>query len=214
MWGCSLWQQGRRNQWDVFPTHVGVFRRPDRGCGSARRLPHACGGVPTVSIGQLRVEGLPHACGGVPAHAGLSLLLPVSSPRMWGCSSNTHSDQTSDSVFPTHVGGFPNHPSPGKTSLRLPHACGGVPPAQKDAKIVIGSSPRMWGCSWGSKGSSSLLRVFPTHVGMFLSGIRHELRAVCLPHACGGVPAGQTITATRPSSSPRMWGCSCRCTPT
>ena len=89
----------------------------------------------------------------------------------------------------------------------LPHACGGVSSFNNQTKWGTLSSPRMWGCFLRRNPDPKLKRVFPTHVGVFLTQ-----RLCCgvhlgLPHACGGVSIGKIILRENRESSPRMWGC-------
>ena len=51
------------------------------------------------------------------------------------------------------------------------------------------------------------LTVFPTPVGVFLSGLRAESRHLGLPHARGGVSFAREGMTDRFESSPRPWGC-------
>ena len=69
----------------------------------------------------------------------------------------------------------------------LPHARGGVSPAQEYAYDRIKSSPRTWGCFHGNLRRVVLRIVFPTHVGVFLKSDTVWKGLVGLPHARGGV---------------------------
>ena len=112
--------------------------------------------------------------------------------------------------------------------LSFPHACGGVPTRADTRKNVLRFSPRMWGCTGDRRSFVPSARVFPTHVGVYLSVVycvdildtvfpTHvgvylttytELRIeTSLPHACGGVPCSNIKAAYALAFSPRMWGC-------
>ena len=65
----------------------------------------------------------------------------------------------------------------------------------------------MWGCFLGASSPPRFLRVFPTHVGVFLVRIQRIHISSCLPHACGGVSSLKTLIDSDKPSSPRMWGC-------
>ena len=127
MWGCSYLGYAMNFGPYVFPTHVGVFLRLVSGLENMCRLPHACGGVPTVLGITQNTQGvfpthvgvflqkmwgdqvgpcLPHACGGVPNPGVFYAYLVPSSPRMWGCSWGDPDCHRNDHVFPTHVGVF------------------------------------------------------------------------------------------------------------
>ena len=90
----------------VFPTHVGVFLSVRHGRSSRHGLPHACGGVSTISS-----ETMPRM---------------VSSPRMWGCFYYRRDLLVLRRVFPTHVGVFLRGRGSTSPTVSLPHACGGV----------------------------------------------------------------------------------------
>ncbi len=70
--------------------------------------------------------GLPHARGGV-SDSTLTLVQQYeSSPRPWGCFPNTAKLSGFKFVFPTPVGVFPAFKSSRLSTVRLPHARGGV----------------------------------------------------------------------------------------
>ena len=69
------------------------------------------------------------------------------------------------------------------------------------------SSPRMWGCFCLCYRSPGEHRVFPTHVGVFLTLLSGSTILRCLPHACGGVSESKKFFPLLYVSSPRMWGC-------
>ena len=69
------------------------------------------------------------------------------------------------------------------------------------------SSPRTWGCFPHDLAPPQNPRVFPTHVGVFLSGYAIRSASTSLPHARGGVSTlASRVNSTR-RSSPRTWGC-------
>ena len=49
------------------------------------------------------------------------------------------------------------------------------------------SSPRAWGCFWGSRSRGSQKSVFPTCVGVFLAALVLDVLYSSLPHVRGGV---------------------------
>ena len=132
----------------------------------------------------------------------------VSSPRTWGCFPFFASPRYIPSVFPTHVGVFP------EWFKFLAHA--------------FASSPRTWGCfqprrdgrerreglphARGGVSASAITGltsrvVFPTHVGVFPECGFTTASRTSLPHARGGV-SRIAIKVVKPSwSSPRTWGC-------
>ena len=76
-------------------------------------------------------RSLPHARGGVSSCWGCRYKLRVSSPCTWGCFYVNWSGSSQLIVFPMHVGVFPICILKGYVKYRLPHARGGVSPAQK-----------------------------------------------------------------------------------
>ena len=165
------------------------------------------GVFPTVQFLPLSARGLPHACGGVSMDATVSEELERSSPRMWGCFLRVLSDVYSQEVFPTHVGVFPLFAIPVMTTMRLPHACGGVSGIVVETHTHTGSSPRMWGCFLAWTLLHAAFMVFPTHVGVFPLLQRGLHTSKSLPHACGGVSRLLEKVRRFLWSSPRMWGC-------
>ena len=69
------------------------------------------------------------------------------------------------------------------------------------------SSPRTWGCFHVKHEGPLLVRVFPTHVGVFLGRHTNRMNGESLPHARGGVSASKRGPGDTPGSSPRTWGC-------
>ena len=65
----------------------------------------------------------------------------------------------------------------------------------------------MWGCFSDLYSIYSSIKVFPTHVGVFLVPGSAPTLGQSLPHACGGVSDGAISTHAVRQSSPRMWGC-------
>ena len=55
--------------------------------------------------------------------------------------------------------------------------------------------------------SSWLFKVFPTHVGVFLSDFQYQPPTGRLPHARGGVSPTTSSSLLFIMSSPRTWGC-------
>ena len=152
-WGCfcTRWKSYRPRK--VFPTPVGVFP-PSKPCArSASRLPHARGGV-SHSVARER--------GRYP-----------SSPRPWGCFSRSRESRASAQVFPTPVGVFLTNSHVFKPGDRLPHARGGVSHRLHHRLRRTRSSPRPWGCFLSGGGQADAEQVFPTPVGVFLSGFIH-----------------------------------------
>ncbi len=126
-------------------------------------------------------------------------------------------NQLKENVFPTHVGVFPCPNSPEHQTVRLPHARGGVSPADFRPQLVERSSPRTWGCFSMQSQCHPIAAVFPTHVGVFPISSAENMEIRCLPHARGGVSIAEAYAELIGGSSPRTWGCfsphSCRLEP-
>ena len=146
-WGCFRAITALAGGVAVFPTPVGVF------------LAHAAQAAPQWS--------LPHARGGVSFLQEVTLTVPLSSPRPWGCFYPKRCLPCLAPVFPTPVGVFPD---PACTILPhncLPHARGGVSISPRSQRRDDQSSPRPWGCFSNSAWEPRRTKVFPTPVGVF-----------------------------------------------
>ena len=180
----------RRGRLHVFPTHVGVFLWPSCALSMKPRLPHARGGVSIT----------------VPAWCKVT----VSSPRTWGCFPSPIPTCRLPYVFPTHVGVFLVDAERKESVRRLPHARGGVSAMETAASTRMASSPRTWGCFQHFLLLTLRLKVFPTHVGVFLCISKKNNSKSCLPHARGGVSRYRCAGKLIAESSPRTWGCFCK----
>ena len=74
--------------------------------------------------------------------------------------------------------------------MGLPHARGGVSKELQAEYARNLSSPRPWGCFHVYCRIIIYNQVFPTPVGVFLTGLSIMLQKKCLPHARGGVSKG------------------------
>ena len=115
-------------------------------------------------------DSLPHARGGVSFGRKIIAKLLQSSPRTWGCFSYHLVSWARASVFPTHVGVFLEPSLQYRRIGGLPHARGGVSHHRTTLHSDKRSSPRTWGCFLGVVHATLAHPVFPTHVGVFLSG--------------------------------------------
>ncbi len=166
-WGCFHGCLSGACPAAVFPTPVGVFLRKLYFCFASKSLPHARGGVSVGLVGRSPDSG--------------------SSPRPWGCFLSDPAADPADPVFPTPVGVFLANKSSNILSIRLPHARGGVSGAALTTAGQKLSSPRPWGCFCYSYLEDVMEIVFPTPVGVFLTGLLFFLGLLSLPHARGGV---------------------------
>ena len=74
-------------------------------------------------------------------------------------------------------------------------------------KAYAKSSPRAWGCFSQGRYVDTCVPVFPTCVGVFLTGGNHECIHRGLPHVRGGVSLRVVTPEVSMGSSPRAWGC-------
>ena len=141
-------------------------------------------------------------------HPDQDILSPEFSPRMWGCTALDVARHNPFAVFPTYVGvyrqqsnlirvglwfsprmwGCTGYTARSKaTNASFPHVCGGVPSRPKPRP-----KPRP---------------VFPTYVGVYLTGSKVRNATLSFPHVCGGVPINGIKVYPLFKFSPRMWGC-------
>ena len=71
----------------------------------------------------------------------------------------------------------------------------------------VESSPRAWGCFLSAGVTPAACPVFPTCVGVFLSGKPASISVTGLSHVRGGVSTVKEYVGAAASSSPRAWGC-------
>ena len=135
------------------------------------------------------VISLPHARGGVSQYPEGNFWNPSSSPRTWGCFHLAFGNAVTREVFPTHVGVFPQIRQVLAKARGLPHARGGVSLNETLGLAQEVSSPRTWGCFLKGYQGWLSARVFPTHVGVFLTMDTWISLLESLPHARGGVSA-------------------------
>ena len=112
--------------------------------------------------------GFPHARGGVSNKRILSHIGQAFSPRPWGCFQHHDANISIGDVFPTPVGVFPKTDLTVVERASFPHARGGVSTHSGRAWSNRRFSPRPWGCFSGLARSTSVIKVFPTPVGVFL----------------------------------------------
>ena len=135
-----------------------VFSPLTWGCSGRILLSHRRRGVFPTHVGMFRRGGCPTSVGKCFPHSRGDV--PI----------NQFMLSIGIYVFPTHVGMF-RRPTP---ALDLPggfpHSRGDVPRSTSRAARSSWFSPLTWGCSYGLILSEIPAFVFPTHVGMFLSG--------------------------------------------
>ena len=130
-WGCFYRRLCAPIPRAVFPMHVGVFLYELTVYGLDIRLPHARGGVSKWGI--------------------VAEEWSTSSPCTWGCFPRPRILYRAASVFPMHVGVFPELSTAIFHQLCLPHARGGVSMFVRFLKTYYKSSPCTWGCFYDSQ---------------------------------------------------------------
>ena len=186
-WGCFYPAAPAPVRWAVFPTSVGVF--------------------PNLSPPGTPIPRLPHVRGGVSYAYAYGQIAMSSSPRPWGCFHSARPRLHHRFVFPTSVGVFLSRPLERRKDASLPHVRGGVSNSAWSAALSSRSSPRPWGCFLGFADFDNGTAVFPTSVGVFLSGAIVILQSASLPHVRGGVSYSPGAVLRPERSSPRPWGC-------
>ncbi len=216
-WGCTVIFTGLQHGNWVFPTPVGVYRKPLRLPEALPSFPHARGGVPigsrsaqagftfsprpwgcTVPAGYepQSARRFPHARGGVPVATMTMRGGNTFSPRPWGCTVQKAKNELDNFVFPTPVGVY-RRGRPGlRPAQRFPHARGGVPAGWPPAFAHPAFSPRPWGCTVLIFVFIQIPAVFPTPVGVYRGAIQRHKFTCRFPHARGGVPQWRREPAT------------------
>ena len=133
----------------VFPTRVGMVRRPRlTPCGTSC-FPHTRGDGPRLPAPL------------VPALAF--------SPHAWGWSGTAGRQNRAGIVFPTRVGMVRLKKTIDEGRRRFPHTRGDGPSANLSDVASVGFSPHAWGWSANSPRATRSSAVFPTRVGMVRS---------------------------------------------
>ena len=106
------------------PRMWGTLHAAGSGAGRVRFIPTHVGNSPCVVSGLCDVPVHPHACGELGLVRCNVIILPGSSPRMWGTHRVALLVRPFDRFIPTHVG---NSDRSGETHTHCPvhpHACG------------------------------------------------------------------------------------------
>ncbi len=148
----------------------------------------------------------PHACGEHNRPAKGSLMVPGSSPRMWGTLREVLLQRHHARFIPTHVGNTTSSRRPPIWRPVHPHACGEHPNPLELLPSSSGSSPRMWGTHRTRAVQLATQRFIPTHVGNTRDWPAAARHPAVHPHACGEHSTLIANAQATAGSSPRMWG--------
>jgi len=188
------------------PRMWGTLRKVSDECRSCRFIPTHVGNTYSPNIQSCKLPVHPHACG---EHTEVDMFCPFvpgSSPRMWGTHLVAHLGGIQGRFIPTHVGNTRAYTPVIRRAAVHPHACGEHSTLTKEDRVMIGSSPRMWGTQYRRRKTSSSSRFIPTHVGNTIQAFLITKLFPVHPHACGE----HSFVLFKPhsllGSSPRMWG--------
>ena len=121
----------------------------------------------------------------------------------------TRSRSTSQTWILSHTRGGVSWPRIiARIITQIPHARGGVSWDNDDTTGLGVSSPHLWGCFLAGGYGVRSGKVFPTVVGVFLSGKIRRSRRGAIPHSCGGVSQKMAVAVGKDVPSPHSWGIS------
>ena len=92
------------------------------------------------------------------------------------------------------------------SSVCFPHTRGGGPCPASIPVTVYQFSPHAWGWTGTREGYKLFPHVFPTRVGVDLTGHVQSSRIRCFPHTRGGGPAVRVVSMLTSMFSPHAWG--------
>ena len=170
----------------VFPTCVGMARKPRTAQGGPARVPHLRGDGPSVSRRTIAV--------------------PACSPPAWGWPGGEDAGSVGDEVFPTCVGMARQPPPLPRRPGRVPHLRGDGPTRLRIGPPIWSCSPPAWG--WPEQGGdgNGPARVFPTCVGMARQRCSRCLEREGVPHLRGDGPGAGELQFGIDGCSPPAWG--------
>ena len=170
----------------VFPTRVGMDRRP--------------------ILGQRRSGGFPHTRGDGPVFLGGFAEFEEFSPHAWGWTVDVGEVGDLLSVFPTRVGMDRPLLTASTVRFRFPHTRGDGPARNSTTSRLNLFSPHAWGWTAALADKAALQRVFPTRVGMDrLAPLARGARAG-FPHTRGDGPIKAAFNKNEVPFSPHAWG--------
>ncbi len=185
-WGWSEDETVAVTHVDVFPTDVGMVRRPGTPSSRSSRFPHGRGDGPAALTGN---SGSPRF-----------------SPRTWGWSATSPPIASTTPVFPTDVGMVRLARTSSVPCRSFPHGRGDGPDSGRASSRRPRFSPRTWGWSGVAGRGADHSLVFPTDVGMVREAEEMKGLYRSFPHGRGDGPAKGTCRRGSDQFSPRTWG--------
>ena len=173
---------------------------------SIRFIP-ACVGNSAVAwpaIGSRPVH--PRVCGELPPLPPVLPPIGGSSPRVWGTPNRFEVQAVFLRFIPACVGNSNSIHDPRSPKTVHPRVCGELYRNQKDPRVRVGSSPRVWGTHPESRNRFRYRRFIPACVGNSSCWPLIGLRAPVHPRVCGELVSINFSDPYFPGSSPRVWG--------
>ena len=150
-----------------------------------RFIPTGVGNSATAAFQDVTGTVHPHGCG------EQELIIPMltfdagSSPRVWGTAVAALPHRRTDRFIPTGVGNRYRYRRRRPRSPVHPHGCGEQSPATPKRKVLVGSSPRVWGTGLRDESAQGSSRFIPTGVGNSSSIPTPMPVWPVHPHGCG-----------------------------
>ena len=116
------------------------------------------------------------------------------------------SSSNGNRIIPTRVGTRAISALTSSSVGDHPHACGDKVCLHSLLRLLLGSSPRVWGQVEVQKDESGNVRIIPTRVGTRTFPSRHHQQDKDHPHACGDKIGREAPPTSFLGSSPRVWG--------
>ena len=185
-WGWSGYFRRVQHTPIVFPTCVGMVRRPQRGPECRRGIPHMRGDGPTVKAANAMDSAY--------------------SPHAWGWSVNPENVILLSGVFPTCVGMVRSHTAMSAGGMGIPHMRGDGPGCGLAAMRSGMYSPHAWGWSGCFLSAHYWRTVFPTCVGMVRAQTPNATTTTGFPHMRGDGPDVNDWIIVKDRYSPHAWG--------
>ena len=148
----------------------------------------------------------PHGCGERPCSSTNIVLIPGSSPRLWGTPNQRTQSEQNTRFIPTAVGNAIITPDDIRDSAVHPHGCGERVSLFGFVPGLDGSSPRLWGTRIRPEAQYLSSRFIPTAVGNAHWMANQPTCSPVHPHGCGERICNERRHCHQGGSSPRLWG--------